>query len=199
MLLTHFFVYLPAKKIGYEDSMISKIKDFFLSKYLADNNIVRHPNLYSIEQAESIGILCEITDEASYKSIFRVFNRLQQEGHRVKMVGYVNAPEVPFYCLPQLSADYFCNKHLNWYGYPKTVQIHDFMKHDFDMLLDFNFRCFPAVKVILSQSKAKCIVGRDPGSQPLYDLFINAPGHDEMRFLDEVCIYTQKLTGNEKQ
>lgn len=179
--------------------MISKIKDFFLNKYLAGSKSVRHPNLSSLEQADTVGILCEITDEASYKSIFRIFNRLQQEGHRVKMVGYVNAPEVPYYCLPQLSADYFCNKHLNWYGYPKIEQIHDFMKDDFDMLLDFNSGCHPAVKVILLQSKAKCIVGRAPGSQSLYDLFINAPEHDEMRFLDEVCTYTQKLTGNEKQ
>ncbi len=179
--------------------MISRIKDFFLNKHLANNRIVRHPNLSSLEQAVTIGILCEITDEGSYKSIFRIFNKLQQEGRRVKMVGYVNAPEVPFYCLPQLSADYFCNKNLNWYGFPKTEQINDFMKEDFDMLLDFNSRCFPAVKVILTQSKAKCIVGRASGSQPLYDLFISAAEHDEMRFLDEVCTYTKKLTGNEKQ
>ena len=98
--------------------MFSKIKNYFLQKYLTENKKVRQRQILSLQQARTIGILCEITDENSYKDIFRVFSMLQATGQNVKLIGYINEKEVPFFCLQQLSADYFSNKHLNWYGNP---------------------------------------------------------------------------------
>lgn len=178
--------------------MFSKIKNYFLQKYLTENKKVRQRQLLSLQQAKTIGILCEITDENSYKDIFRVFSTLQINGQNVKLIGYINEKEVPFYCLQQLSADYFSNKHLNWYGYPTMVQVQDFIQKDFDVLIDFNYRYNLPVRAILSLSNAKFIIGREPENSTLYDLFIDKSLKDNQSYLKEIYTYTKMLTGHDK-
>lgn len=178
--------------------MFSTIKNYFLNKYLSGNKPNRKIQLVPLAQAKNIGILCEITDEDSYKAIFSIFTQLQDAGHNVKLMGYVNEKEVPFYCLPQLTADYFCNKHLNWYGLPIMEQIQDALKVDYDMLIDFNYRYHGAVKSFLSLSNARLIVGRVTEYQACCDLFFNAPEADYRDYLNVIINYTQKLSGNDR-
>ncbi len=178
--------------------MFPRIKNHFLKKYLAENKKNRQKKVLALSQAKSIGIVCEITDEDSYKDIFRLFNSLQIGGNIVKLIGYVNDKEVPFFCLQQLSADYFCNKHLNWFGCPTMVQVQDFIKKDFDILIDFNLRQNAPVKAILALSNAKFIVGREKNSSDLYDLFIDKSPKDNQTYLKEIDTYTKMLSGNDK-
>jgi len=178
--------------------MFSKIKNYFLNKYLSGNKPNRKVQLVPLEKAKNIGILCEITDEDSYKSIFSIFTRLQEAGHNVKLMGYVNDKEVPFYCLPQLTADYFSNKHLNWYGLPVMEQIQDALKVEYDVLIDFNYRYHGAIKSFLSLTRSNLIIGRVPEYQECCDLYFNAADIDYMNYLKVIRDYTQKLTGNER-
>ncbi len=179
--------------------MFPRIKKHFLQKHLSENKKNRQRNILSLAQARSIGIVCEITDENSYKDIFRLFNNLQNGGHDVKLIGYINEKEVPFFCLQQLSADYFCNKHLNWFGNPNMVQVQDFIQKDFDILIDFNFRHNAPVKAILAQSNAKFIIGREKSNSAYYDLFIENSPKDNQTYLKEIFTYTQMLTGHDEQ
>lgn len=194
----YFFCIFAGLKIYTEKPMFSKIKNHFLKKHLAENKKNRQKNLLDLTQAKSIGIICEITDEDSYKDIFRLFNNLQIKGHNVKLIGYINEKEVPFFCLQQLSADYFCNKHLNWFGNPNMVQVQDFIQKDFDVLIDFNYRYNAPVRAILAQSNAKFIIGRENTNSAYYDLFINKSPKDNQSYLKEIYTYTQMLTGNDK-
>ena len=57
--------------------MFSFIKKYFFNKYLAENKPDRNVSIVSLSRARSIGILCEITDEDSYKEIFYIFSKLQ--------------------------------------------------------------------------------------------------------------------------
>ena len=178
--------------------MFSNIKNFFLNRYISGNKSPKNPRITNLKQAKFIALLCEITDEDSYKDIFRLFTQLQNEGHQVKLVGYVNDKEVPFYCLPQLSADYFCNKHLNWFGLPNFVQIQDFLKEDYDMLIDFNTVKYAPIQAILALTHSKFIIGREPQSQSLYDLFMDDGKSSNDHFLEVIHDYTLKLTGNDR-
>lgn len=178
--------------------MFSFIKKYFRKKYLADHKPDRSPSIVALPRAKFIGLLCEITDEDSYKDIFYIFTKLQESGRQVRLIGFVNDKEVPFYCLPQLTAEYFCLKHLNWYGIPVVEQINDFLKQECDMLIDFNYRFHPAVQSVLSMSHAKFIVGRLAECQSSYDLFIDAAEISNLKYLEAVSTYTQKLTGNER-
>ena len=174
--------------------MFDKIKKYFLHKRIAAKKPNKIREVCALEKASSIGIICEITDEDSYKAIFRIFTQLQQGGKMVHLIGYIDEKFVPFYCLQQLSADYFCQKQLTWCGEPNVVQVNDFINRDFDILLDFNYRYHAPIEDILSTASAKFIIGSCADYQELYDLFIQTESGNYMQFLNSAFSYTQTLS-----
>lgn len=152
----------------------------------------------SLAHARNLILLCEITDEDSYKDIFKIFSSLQEQGYQVRLVGYVDEKEVPYFCLPQLTAEYFAKKDLSWFGAPTTMRIQDVIKEECDMLIDFNYRYHPAIQAFLSLTHAKFVVGRLKKNQELVDLLIDAEKLSNNDFLKNVGIYTKKLMGNDK-
>lgn len=175
--------------------MFAKIKNYFLHKHIDAKKPEKDREVCALGRANSIGVLCEITDEDSYKAIFRIFTQLQQSGKIVHLIGYIDEKYVPFYCLQQLSADYFCQKQLTWCGEPNMVQVQDFINRDFDILLDFNYRYHASVEAILATAHSKFIIGSCPDYRDLYDLLIQTENGNYNQFLNSAYTYTQKLSG----
>ncbi len=175
--------------------MFAKTKNYFLHKRINARKPDKIREICSLDRAETIGILCEITDEDSYKAIFRIFTQLQQNSKVVHLIGYIDEKFVPFYCLQQLSADYFCQKQLTWCGEPNMVQVQDFIQRDFDILLDFNYRYHAPIETILSTAHSKFIIGSCADYRELYDLFIQTENGNYNQFLSSTFSYTQKLAG----
>lgn len=175
--------------------MFDKIKKYFLHKHIAAKKPDKIRAVCALEKANSIGIICEITDEDSYKAIFRIFTQLQQGGKIVHLIGYIDEKYVPFYCLQQLSADYFCQKQLTWCGEPNVIQVQDFINRDFDILLDFNYRYHAPVEDILSIASSKFVIGSCADYKDIYDLYIQTESGNYTQFLNSAYNYTQKLAG----
>ena len=176
--------------------MISYIKKSLLKRHIEKHRSSREKKLISLEKAHLIGMVCQITDEDSYKEIHTLFSKLQSHNRTVWLMAYIDKKEVPYYCLPQLSADYFSNKNLNWYGKPSFVQLDDFLNKDFDILIDFSRKKLSPLRYILSVSKAKLLVGANEHTQDLYDVFINDETEpDDLKLLKTIHNYLLKLTG----
>ena len=174
--------------------MFDFIKRYALKKHLAANAIERDRQVVSLRNAKSIGMICEITDEDSYKDVFAVFSKLQTIS-KVQMVGYINENSVPFYCLEQLAADYFCKKNLNWYGKPDMVQIDDFVATDFDILIDFTKSNLAPIHYILTLTHASFVTGGNTFNKEYYDLLIEGEELSNKKLLENIYVYTQKLKG----
>ena len=175
--------------------MFAKIKNHFLHKHINAKRTSKEREVCALARANTIGVLCEITDEDSYKSIFRIFTQLQQNGKTVHLIGYIDEKYVPFYCLQQLSADYFCQKQLTWCGEPNMVQVQDFINQGFDILLDFNYRYHAPIEAILTTARSKFIIGSCAEYQDLYDLTLQTETGNYNQFLNSAYNYTQKLSG----
>ena len=174
--------------------MFDFIKKYALKKHLSANAIERDRKVVSLRCAKNIGMVCEISDEDSYKDVFAVFSKLQTIS-KVQMVGYINENAVPFYCLEQLAADYFCKKNLNWYGKPDMVQVDDFVNTDFDILIDFTISSLPPIHYILTLTRASFVTGGNPFNKEFYDLWIEGDDLSNKKLLENVYIYTQKVKG----
>ena len=176
--------------------MIKLIKKYLLKQCLKNHQAVREKTIISLEQARTMGILCQITDEESYKEVYDLFSKLHSPKRTLWLMGYINQKEVPYYCLQQLSVDYFSNKNLNWYGKPDFPQLHDFIKKDFDILIDFSRNDLLPLRYILTASNAKLIVGANEYVQELYDVFIKDEANiDSLKLLETIHNYLIKLTG----
>lgn len=174
------------------------LQKFFLKHYIAQSQPERLRELCSLKSCSSIGLMCEITDEDSYKEIMQVFAQLQKPGRNLWLMGYVDEKSVPFYCLQQLTADFFCKKDFNWYGKPVKVQVTDYLQKEFDLLIDFTTRSLAPMAMMLELSNARCIVGGNVEHEEYYDLFLNMQNEfSQLDLLQQVDIYTQKLTGED--
>lgn len=174
--------------------MFDFIKRYALKKHLAENVVNRERQVISLREAKTIGMICEISDEDSYKANFAIFSKLQTIT-KVQMVGYINEQFVPFYCLEQLAADYFCQKNLNWFGKPTMVQVDDFIQTDFDILLDFTHNSLAPVQYMLHQNHSKFVVGGNVNHKEYYDLMIEGADENGKKLLENIYVYTQKLIG----
>ena len=152
--------------------MIHLIKKRLLKRSLEKNKIFREKQIASLEQVRTMGIICQITDENSYKEIYDLFSKLHAPKRTVWLMGYIDESSVPYYCLQQLSADFFSKKQLNWYGKPDFVQLNDFLGKDFDILIDFSRNDLSPLQYILSTSRAKLLVGANKYAHKLYDIYI---------------------------
>ena len=114
------------------------------------------------------------------------------------MVGYINGKTIPFYCLQQLSADYFCNKDMNWYGKPTKGQVQAFCKTEFDILLDFSHDVFDPLRFIMAITPAKFIIGSEKRNVEYYDLLIQSDEElSNMELLKNINHYTNQLSGKQ--
>jgi hypothetical protein len=176
--------------------MFNSIKKHLLKRSVQKQHFIREKKMVALEQTKSIGMICHIIDEESYKEIYDLFTKLHSHKRTVWLMGYVNKKEVPYYCLQQLAADYFANKHLNWYGKPDFAQLKDFLSTDFDILIDFSRQNLPPLQYILAASKAKLIIGANHFSKDLYDVYINEESNsDNLKLLKTFHNYLIKLTG----
>lgn len=153
--------------------------------------------MMSLQRAKYIGILCDIDSEEAYKEIYSIFSKLQGVNRSVWLLGYVDDKTVPFYCLPQLTADFFCQKDLNWYGRVEKIQAKEFAEKEFDILMDYTRQPVEPVRMLLSISAAHLIVGGQNENADLYDLLIRSDEeftHKEL--LTHIDNYTKQLSGD---
>jgi len=177
--------------------MIAFIKKNLLKRTLKKHFCSRTKTILPLAKTNTLGIICQIADENSYKEIHKLFSELQSNNRNVWLMGYIDKKEIPYYCLPQLSADYFSKKNLNWYGKPQFIQLNDFLNKDFDILIDFSQNSLPPLQYILSVSKAKLLVGGNAHFQDLYDIYIgDGTSWEPHQFLKIIDNYLLKLTGN---
>jgi len=90
--------------------ILNLIKNYFFKKYIRENKVVKNPKLITLQRAKSIGFICNITDEDSYKDMFSLFSKFQNSNRSLWLMGYIDDNFVPYYCLQQLTAYFFCNK-----------------------------------------------------------------------------------------
>ncbi|MDR2868577.1 MAG: hypothetical protein LBV46_03440 [Bacteroidales bacterium] len=143
--------------------------------------------------------MATIASEDEYKAIFATFTNLQGFGKKVFLLGYTDAKEVPFYCLKQLSTEYFCKKEINFYGKPDTPRLNDFLLNEYDILIDYTQgHCLP-LAAMLVLSHARFTVGANKYHKDFYDLFLdmeNQPTQEELT--NAIENYTNKLTGKDE-
>jgi len=176
--------------------MIHHVKNYLLKRCLKNSKPFREKKIVSLEQVKTMGVLCQISDEDSYKEIYSLFSKLHSPKRNVWLMGYIHEKKVPYFCLQQLSADYFSKKELNWYGKPDFGQLYDFLDKDFDILIDFSNNNLPPLHYILSKTKAKLIIGANIHAENFYDIYIKSDAEiDNLVLLKTIHNYLLKLTG----
>ena len=90
----------------------------------------------------------------------------------VKAFGYVNSNKYEECHIPKLQYDYFNKRDLNWYYKPQNDYVKNFLKKEYDILINLSdSKCIP-LKYLVASSVARYKVGKFEDGYEIYDLMI---------------------------
>ncbi len=154
---------------------------FFKKEYSA---LKRDVIVNNIENATTVGLIFHADSEENYKIISRFILQIKKEGVKeIKILGFVNAKNLPSYLSPKLGQNFMLKKDLNWHLKPVSNSALNFIYDPFDILIDLTTENIFPLKCILGMSRAHFKVGR---------------GEDEKNILLDMIINTEKAKGLEE-
>ena len=136
----------------------------------------------NLSNAKSIGIIYNATKLEDFNIVKDFVIRLKENCPLVKAMGFVDNKELEDFHIQPLEFSFFCNNDLNWYFKPNEDSVKDFVKIEFDILIDLNLDENLAVRFVLAESTALFKTGRYCSIDPnYYDLMIRMPiiNHDD--------------------
>lgn len=148
-----------------------KVGKWVFQRELTTNK--RTKEVCNLEVAKSIGILYDATSESQIKQIqpfVKYFFDLKKD---VKALGYVNAKQLAFHHTPKLQYDFFYQKDLNWYYKPQNYIIDNFVKKEYDILINLCDSSVIPIKYLVASSKAHFKIGIHEDNYEIYDLMIS--------------------------
>ena len=133
----------------------------------------RYKEICNIDDAKSVGILYEATTEAQIKKIKPFVDYFFSLKKDVKALGYVNSKQLSYCHTPKLQYDFFYQKDLNWYYKPQNYIIENFVKKEYDILINLcDSNCIP-IKYLVASSLAHFKIGQHEDGCEIYDLMLS--------------------------
>jgi len=179
--------------VGFVQNIKLKAGEYFLKKESA--GIERAKAIMNLKDAKTVGILYDASNINDTDLVKKYIAYLRDSGKKVKSIGYLAVKELPNTI--QISLDQQCLtlKEVNWYYKPAISFIGNFVKEEYDLLLDLNISRQLPLTYIAALSKAKCKVGRFTNKyMNLYDVMIEVDKEKTMKyFLQNVDIYMEML------
>lgn len=166
-------------------SFIHNIKNaigsYFLSMELKTVN--RKRTFMNMGDAKSVGILFDATQSENFDLIKKYIVYLKDMKKRVKAIGFYNQKQTPPMAYSKLEYDFFTLKDLNWYNFPDSIYVRNFIDEDYDILLDLNIHDLFPLKYVSALSKAKFKVGKKNDSNNFtFDLMIDADSSKGLKY-----------------
>lgn len=135
-----------------------------------ENNAV----VCNLANAKSLGIIYNATKEEDFNLVRDFLHRLKKTVPDVVALGFVDMKELADFHIQPLEFSFFCYKDLNWYFKPSEDTVEDFVKREFDILIDLNLTENLSVRFVLAESAALFKTGRFCKIEPnYYDLMIS--------------------------
>ena len=153
------------------ENLKQKVGQWVFHRDLKTNS--RKKEVCNIDEAKSIGILYDATLEYQIKTIQPFVSYFFDLKKDVKALGYVNSKKLSYCHTPKLQYDFFYLKDLNWYKKPQNYIIDNFIKKEYDILINLcDSSCIP-IKYLVASSVARFKIGQHEDGYEIYDLMIS--------------------------
>ena len=135
----------------------------------------RDRRVINIEEAESIVIIYDVTNEKRFSEVRKLQHQLTTSKRKVMVLGYIDNKTIPTYCVEANAGYYFNRKSANWYVFPKADYLKQFILKPFDILIDLTTEGHFITKYLSGLSISKFKTGQYNASNQQYlDLMIES-------------------------
>lgn len=172
-----------------------KIREFFyersLEKELASRSEAKGLKSITLENAKRVGILFDATDLNIRNSILDYVESLKDRRKTVKILGYFNN---------RLKDNNFTFRHYNrdnidWAMRPKGEDVEDFIKQDFDLLINLSPISTKDTEYITAAVRAELKIGPITDNTSCYDLMLDSKRDVDIKhFISQVEALLKKTT-----
>jgi len=141
--------------------VIQKIKNYFARYQFLQElaKVNRRRAAVNLNEAKNIGIVYMVYSEETYKMAEAFVKTLKTKERYIHILGYVPLKYIPPYIIPTLATDYFTRKDVNWLGKPVNTYVTDFLKRDFDIVINLCMEENYTLQYISGLSRASFKVG----------------------------------------
>jgi len=143
----------------------------------------RTKEVCNLDNAQSIGILYDATSEEQINMVKPFVSYFFDLKKDVKALGYVNSKQLSFHHTPKLQYDFFYQKDLNWYYKPQNYIIDNFVKKEYDILINLCDSSIIPIKYLVASSIAHFKIGIHEENYEIYDLMISLKDDKSMEKL----------------
>lgn len=139
---------------------------------------------YSIENASSIGVLYDASSRNDYEIVKKFIQYLREERKEVLSLGYINSKDSSEIVQAHLNYIFFDNTNLSKKMIPNSIEIENFIKTPYSILIDLNTKDSFPLEYISSLSHAKFKVGAKGNYRDTTcDLIIDIENDNRLEFL----------------
>lgn len=169
------------------------LANYTFKKQILESHNVRET--VNFDAAKKIGLLYDATEPRNFEIIKEYVKDMRSRQKEVLALGYVDKKELPQNQFAQLGLDFFTRKNLNWQFFPNSLEVTNFIREPFDIVMNLSENSIFPLRYIAALSKARFRVGRfDQSSIPCYDMMIEAtPDTDLKQFIRQAEDYLRKI------
>ncbi len=111
------------------------------------------------DQIHEIGLIYFAGNKTNEENINRIAHYLREQGKKVWMMGYVDAPTLPHTKKFHISSEYFWKEKLTPFNLPDTTKIGNFLSHRFDLIMNLYFENELPLQAISTYAKSAYAMG----------------------------------------
>lgn len=179
--------------------MVKKVKKalraYFFKKEMKKR--VYPKRVTGLDEARSIGIIYDASEEESWKQVQAFVKKLLGDGKRVSSMGFFRQNVRPPFLIEQMHQSFFQKKDLSWNLRLKSTVLNVFAEAGFDILIDLSPSDVFLAKYLSGVSYARYKLGRfHPEMVDIYDLMIETDKPLPLRDMIEHCTHYLKLIKN---
>lgn len=155
-------------------------------------NIRKNIKVCNLNEAKSVALLMNITDELDVKKVTKFEKFLKGEFgiKNVFALGYFDGKEIPSFLRSSIGFDYISRKDLSWNGVPSGNTYTNFISEKYDILIDFTNYYNVPLRFTLLRSSAQFKIGRySELNTSYYDLMIDFEKDDFEEFANQIVHY----------
>ncbi|MGK0366134.1 MAG: hypothetical protein ACI85O_003205 [Saprospiraceae bacterium] len=148
------------------------------------------------DRAETVGLLFDATELNNREIVLKFAKSLENKGKKVRLLGFVNIKEET----DNLAFPNFNLKSLNLALMPESsTDVQEFMKKDFDILINLSLDETVPLEYIAALSNAKFRVGPFTERTVCYELMIDVTKRKSLdAFIHQAQFFLEKMNKQEK-
>lgn len=175
--------------MGFIHDLKVKYHNYKFSK--AIKNLRAKRSSVDFDRAESVGLLFDATELNNREIVLKFAKSLEKKGKKVRLLGFVNIKEET----DNLAFPNFNQKTLDMALLPeKSTDAQDFMKRDFDILINLSLDETEPLEYIAAMSNAKFRVGPFTERTVCYELMIDVTKGKRLdAFIHQAQFFLEKM------